>query len=178
MTAELREELSTILSVLALNALFLAVMALVLWPLGQLALAWTLVKGFAVLWLAVLASVVLLVIIQRIARVDQDTHFRTYVISNLVVSIPLIIAWSAFDALAVRGAMTGQAWWLAALLAVAGLLASYVGFAVVTAFYQGSIYRLVNLPLAAVSYLVFLAWPAAAWALMGWFLGPLGMAWP
>ncbi len=45
---------------------------------------------------------------------------------------------------------------------------SVARFAVTTAFYCGSIYKVVDLPLALIAYLVFAAWPAAARALYGW----------
>ena len=54
-----------------------------------------------------------------------------------------------------------------------GLLSSYLAFAVATSFYQGSIYKVVALPLALIAYLAFCLWPAAARAIYGWFFALL-----
>jgi len=50
-----------------------------------------------------------------------------------------------------------------------GLLSCYVAFNVVSAFYTGQIYKLVNLAVALVSFAAFCVWPSAARASFGWF---------
>ena len=60
-----------------------------------------------------------------------------------------------------RHSATDSAYWIAAVLNVIGFLSIYVAFAVVTSFYSGGVYKVVTLPLALISYLVFAAWPAA-----------------
>lgn len=72
-------------------------------------------------------------------RVDTDTHFDTYVISNLAHSVFVLAGWSAFAALTVRSLVPGTPLWLAAILWLVGLLSSHVAFMVLTSFYPGQV---------------------------------------
>lgn len=58
---------------------------------------------------------------------------------------------------------------------VVGGLASYMAFVVVTAFYKGSLYKIVTLPLVMVSYVFFAVWPGPDEILYGWFFAFFGM---
>jgi hypothetical protein len=166
-----QKELFGVLYATALNALFLALTALLLWPLGRAALALRLAKGYWVFWIVIQLSAVLLILFRRVFRIDLDTHFDAYVISALAVCSFLQAGWSAFAALTVRSFAADASAWVASGLYFAGFLSSYVAFAALSAFYEGSLYRLINLPLALVSFILFAAWPAAARALYGWFFG-------
>ena len=44
----------------------------------------------------------------------------------------------------------------------------------VGAFYQGTLYKFVNGPLALISYIVFAVWPALGRAIYGWFFAFFG----
>jgi hypothetical protein len=44
----------------------------------------------------------------------------------------------------------------------------------VGAFYQGTLYKMVNGPLALISYILFAEWPALARAIYGWFFSVFG----
>ncbi len=138
-----------------LNLLFVALTALGLWPMGRAALAFSLGKGYAVFWIVVWASVMLLSAAERVLRLDPDTHYRSSISVNLFVSAFLVAGWSAFAALAVRGSATDAPVWVAAMLYVIGFLSSYLAFVVATAFYSGGVYKVVDLPLALVGYLGF-----------------------
>jgi hypothetical protein len=85
-----------------------------------------------------------------------------YVISNLAVSCLLQVSWSAFAALTIHGFVGGVPVWTVILLYLVGALSCLIAFFAVSSFYQGAIYKLVSLPLALVSFLVFSAWPAAS----------------
>ncbi len=170
-----RREATEVLITLGLNALFLALTALVFWPLGKAALALLWAKGYAVYWLAVVMSVLLLSLLERLFRVDIDTQYKVYVGLNLVVSAVLGAGWSAFGALAVGHAAAGSTVWVAGVLYFVGGLASYVAFIVETAFYKGGLYKVVTLPLALVSYLLFAVWPTVGGVLYGWFFAFFGM---
>ena len=170
-----RREATEGLIVFGLNALFLALAALVLWPLDKAALALLWAKGYAVYWLAVGMSVLLLTLLERLFRVDIETHYKVYVGLNLVVSAVLGAGWSAFGALAVGRAAAGSTVWVAGVLYLVGGLASYVAFVVATAFYKGGLYKVVMLPLVLVSYLLFAAWPTVGWVLYGWFFAFFAM---
>jgi hypothetical protein len=91
------------------------------------------------------------------------------VILALVVSVFLQAGWSAFAALTVHSFVVGTPAWVVLILYLVGLLSSYVASAVVCALFVGNIYRLVNLPLGVMSFILFSVWPAAGRAIYGWF---------
>ncbi len=154
---------------LGLNLIFLALIALLLWPLGQSVLAVRLTKGYGILWVVAVLTAVLLYRVQRFFRVDADTHADAFVLSNLAHSVFLLAGWSAFAALTVHSFVAGAPVWVAALLWFVGLLASYVACTILSPFYQGIVYKMVNAPLALISFLVFAVWPASGRASYGWF---------
>jgi hypothetical protein len=154
---------------LALNLLFLGLVALLLWSLGGPALAARLGKGYAVLWCATAFTAVSAGVIQAFLRLDVNDNFNLYVAPGVASGIVLSAGWSAFAALTVSGFAAGTPSWVTLVLYFVGFLASFVGYMVVSSFYQGHLYKFINLPLALVSFLVFAAWPAAGRALYGWF---------
>jgi hypothetical protein len=107
---------------------------------------------------------------QSFLGVDKDWDFDAFLYSNLAVAVVLVTCWSAFVALNVRD-FAGAPFWPAALVYVVGFLSSFVGWMVVSAFFQGIFYKLVNLPVVFGCYILFALWPAAARFLYGWFFG-------
>ncbi|HWS89406.1 MAG TPA: hypothetical protein VN282_20700 [Pyrinomonadaceae bacterium] len=164
-----QKEVFNYLFAVVLNAVFVALAALLLWPAGKAATALTLARGFWALWTALIISGALVVLLQRLFRVDMYSHGDAYIVSGLVVGGLHQAGWSAFAALAAREAAAGAPLWLAAVLYFVGLLSCLVALHVVSAFYMGSIYRMTNLIVAAASLLLFCVWPAAARTLFGWF---------
>ena len=157
-----QKEIFEYLFAVAVNAAFVALAALVLWPLSKAALALQLAKGYWVFWIALIVTAVMLKVVQRLFRVDLDSHFDAFVISALAVSGFLQVAWSAFAALTVDGFVAGTSGWPVGVLYLIGLLSCWVAYVAVSALYMGSLYKLVNLGLAVVSFIVFSVWPAAA----------------
>jgi hypothetical protein len=166
---EKQKDLFEAIVALALNLLFLALIALLLWPLDRLPLALSLAKGSGVLWIAAGVAFVLVLRIQRLFGVNLYDHPDAYVRSNLVVSCFLQAGWAAFAALAVRSFVPGLPAWSVALLYVAGAASCLMAYFVVSSFYQGTVYKLISLPLALAGFLVFSVWPASGRALYGWF---------
>ena len=166
-----QKDLFEVVVALVLNILFLALAALLLWPLDRLRLALDLAKGYGVLW--VVTSIVAPWVrwLHRRLRMDLYHRANVYILSNLAVSCLLQVAWSAFAALAVRSFVTGVPVWAAILLYVVGVLSCLSAFFAVSAFYQGHIYKLLSMPIALVGFLVFSVWPASGGAVFGWFLG-------
>jgi len=157
---------------IALNLVFLALSALLLWPLDRAeTMAFRLAKGYVLLWLIVSLAATLLNLIQRFSRVNIYDHADAYVNSNLAVSCFLQAGWSAFAALVVRDSLAaaGTPVWLVVVLYLAGILSCFVAFNVVSAFYQGQIYRIISLPLAFVSFIIFSLWPMLARVTYGRF---------
>ena len=164
-----QKELFEYLYANVLNVVFLAVTALVLWPMGQAMTSWRLAKGYWIFWIVLIWTAIILYLCQRIFRIDIDSHYDIYVISALLLSGFLQLGWSAFAALVIHNAFASAPTWIDAVLFIVGLCSSYVACAIESAFYMGSIYRLVNLILAILSYLIFILWPRSARTLYGWF---------
>ena len=164
-----RKELFDYLFAVALNAVFLALAALLLWPFGKAATALGLARGFWAFWTAMILLTMLVALVHRLFRIDIHSHPDAYVILGLVVSGVLQAGWSAFAALTVGGATTGASVWTAVVLYFVGLLSCWVALNIISTNYAGSIYRMVNLVLAPASFALFCVWPTAARALFGWF---------
>jgi hypothetical protein len=153
----------------ALNIAFLALAALLLWPLGRPVLAFRLAKGYGVLWVVICVIAILVNRIQKLFRVNLYDHANAYVNSNLAVTCFLQAGWAAFAALTVQGFVAGAPNWFVVVLYSVGGLSCLIAFFAVTSFYQGHIYKLISLPLALVSFIVFSVWPASGRAVYGWF---------
>lgn len=145
-----------------LNLIFLALAALLLWPLGAATLAYRMAKGFLLFWLVVFVATAFHHKAQEFFRVNMYDHPDAYVNSNVAVSGLLQAGWSAFAALSVGGAAAGAPLWTASALYLAGALSCLAAFSIVGAFYYGHVYKFINLALALVGFAVFSAWPAAA----------------
>lgn len=164
-----QKELFEYLFAIVLNAGFLALIALVLWPMGRAALAWRLTKAYWIFWTAVIVVSSVLALVQRIVRMDLYSHYNAYVVSGLALSGFLQVGWSAFVAPVFQESVAGAPVWMTVILYVIGVLSCYVASVIVGAFYMGGLYKMVNLPLAIVSFIVFSVWPNAGTAIYGWF---------
>ena len=166
---EEQKELFDYLFAIVLNAVFLVLVALLLWPLGRMGLAWRLAKAYWIFWTAVIVVASLVALAHRVFRMDLDSHANAYVITGLVTGGFLQVGWSAFVALIVHDAVAGASVWMGIVLYVIGLVSCWVAAVIVAAFYLGTLYRMVNLALAAASFVVFSVWPAAGAVIYGWF---------
>jgi hypothetical protein len=164
-----QNDLFEFLVALILNILFLALSALLLWPLGRLMLALGLAKGYGILWIVIFVTAVLLNGIQRFFRMNIYEHFNAYVISTLAASCFLQMGWSVFAALTVNSFVTGVPIWIVVILYLTGGLSCLIAFFAVSSIYQGQIYKLISLPLALVGFLVFSLWPATGRVIYEWF---------
>ncbi|HWN12176.1 MAG TPA: hypothetical protein VNO50_23335 [Pyrinomonadaceae bacterium] len=153
----------------ALNLVFLALTALVLWPLDKATMAFRLAKGYWLFWILMVVTSGVLLMFQRILRMDLYSRFDAYVISSLVLSGFLQAGWSAFAVLLIRNFLADANGWAVVIVYALGVLSCYVASVIVGAFYMGGLYRMVNLALAIVSFIVFSLWPAAGRAIYGWF---------
>jgi hypothetical protein len=164
-----QKELFDYLFAIVLNAVFIALTTLLLWPLGRASMALQLAKGYWMFWTAVIVTACMLVLAQRIFRMDLYSHYDAYVISGLAVSGFVQVGWSAFAAPLLRDFVIDAPVWMVIILYAVGVLSCYVACVIVGAFYMGGIYRLVNLGLVMVSFIVFSVWPAAGGTIYGWF---------
>jgi len=164
-----QKEFFDYLIAIVLNVVFLALTALLLWPLGGAKIALRLAKGYWIFWAVLIVTASLLVLVQRIFRMDLYSRFNAYVISGFVLSGFLQVGWSAFAALVMDNSVSGAPIWKKIILYTIGGVSSYVASVIMAAFYTGSLYRMVNLMVAIVSFIVFSVWPAAGGAIYGWF---------
>ena len=167
---ELREAALDFRILWVLILALLGVITLLLWPLGELKLAFSLARGMGVLYVTTYVVFLVVLIIQKFFRVDIDDRVDAFLLSNLAVSALLHVGWAAFAALAVRAAAAGEPVWRAAILWLIGLFTCWMAYNVVGTWYSGRFYRYKNLPLAAASFAVFALWPAAARFLFGWYV--------
>lgn len=149
--------------------LFFALSALVLWPLGRATMTLRLMKGYWLFGIVLYATSIVVILIQRMFRLDIDSHVDAYIISGLAVSGFLQAGWSAFAALTIHGFTAGAPPWVVCILYVVGFLSCYVAFTVVSTLYVGSLYRQTNVLLAFASFVIFSVWPAGGRAIYGWF---------
>lgn len=161
--------LSDVFIAAVLNLVFLLLVALPLWALDRWALALRLAKGYYIFWAVFILTAVLVDRIQRLLRVDADTHIDAFVLSNFAHCVLMLTGWSAFAALAVREFTAGSPVWVSSVLYFVGFLSSHVAFIVIISVYTGRIYKLVNACAALVSFVVFALWPAGGRAVFGWF---------
>lgn len=156
-----------------LTLVFLGLSALLLWPFGKAALTIHLAKGYGLFWVVLALTSWVVSLLYRVLRIETDPPSTTYVVTNLCVSAFLQAGWSAFAALTVRNLMEASTGTTVALWVV-GFVSSYVGFVIAGVFYQGTLYKLINAPLALFSYVVFAVWPALGRAIYGWFFAIFG----
>lgn len=156
---EEQKNLFEFLVAVCLTLLFLALAALLLWPAERLELVAGLGKGYGFLWAVLWGTAALAGLLQRLLRMNLYDRSNAYVITGLILGGALQVGWSAFAARMVHGSLAGTGFWAAAALHVVGALSCVAALFVISTIFQGAIYRLVNLPLALVSFLVFSIWP-------------------
>ena len=164
-----QKEFFDYLFAIVLNAVFLLLIALLLWPLGRVTMAFSFAKGYWIFWTAVILISSILVVVQRIFRLDLDSHFDAYVISGLIVGGFLQVGWSAFLAPLLHNFVADASVWATIILYAVGIVSCYVACVIVGAFYMGTLYKFANLILALVSFIVFSVWPIAGRVMYGWF---------
>lgn len=164
-----QKELFEYLFAIVLNAVFVGLIALLLWPMGRATLAFRLAKGYWYFWSVLIVVAALMVLVQRIFRMDLYSHPNAYVNSGLAVSGFVQAGWSAFAALVISSAITNSSTVVTIVLYAIGVVSTYVASVVVGVFFMGGIYRMVNMILALVSFIVFSIWPPAGDTLYGWF---------
>src|SRR5215216_2832418 len=119
---------------IVLNAVFLVLIALLLWPLGKATMAYRLAKGYWLFWTTVIVSASVLALLHRIFRMDLYEHFAAYVISGLIVSGFVQIGWAAFAAPVVHDFIADAPIWITVILYAIGVVSCWVACVIVAAF--------------------------------------------
>jgi hypothetical protein len=142
-------------AIIALTLTFLAIMALLLWPAGHIALAGQFALGFAVLWFATLAVSACGRIASRLFRMNVYDRAYAYIAFHLACSGALILAWVVFTASTLHAALALFNLAAQIALVLAGAVAVYFGQSIITLFYSGTIYTLAVFVLAIAGYGIF-----------------------
>jgi hypothetical protein len=124
-------------------------------------------KGFGLFWVVVVVVYALAAWVQRRLRVDLYSHPDAFVVSNLLVSGLLMLAWTAFAALVAHDAAASAGLWLAGVLYLFGLLSGVVACQVLGSFYSGQVYKFACLLIACAGFALFAVWPTAARTIFG-----------
>lgn len=152
------------------SVLFLALSALLLWPVDRAPLAWHLFKGYCLFLILLSTTFWVMQLSVRVFRVETNPSDKRYLVTSLALGAFLQVGWAAFAALAVNHFIAGSPTWLVVALWIIGFVSTYVALVWAGLFYQGEIYKFVNGPLGIVSYVVFAMWPFVGHMLFGWFL--------
>jgi len=164
-----QKEFFDYLFALVVNILFVALLMLLLWPLGRVNMAVRLAKGYWMFWTVLIMTSTVLALVQSYCRIDLYEHHNVYVISALTLGGIVQVGWSAFAAPVICSFAVNASLWVAVVLYVAGVVSAYVASIIVGSYYSGGLYRMVNSALALLSFLVFIVWPTAGLAMYGWF---------
>lgn len=165
-----QKDLFEVLVALVLNIIFLILSGLLLWPLDRLILAVDLAKGYGLFWIALFVTTAVLHWLQRLFRMNMYDRANAFLLSTLAVSCLLQVGWAAFAALLVHNLITDTTVWIGVILYLVGGLSCLIAFFVVGAIYQGTIYKLISLPITLISFIIFSVWPESSRMLMGWLV--------
>ena len=149
---------------------FLFVAGLVLWPMGYKSLYGAIAWGYVVFWAVLFLGYLMLLAMQRIFRIESDPPSNAFVLTNLAAGAAIQAGWAAFAVLAVRRSLLDLSLIKAVTLWAVGLASTYVAFVNVSAFFRGSIYRMINAFTALAAFIVFGLFPTTATMAYGWFL--------
>lgn len=163
-----QKEFFDYLFALVMNIVFVAVIVLLLWPLGRVHIAVRLAKGYWMFWTVLIVTSAVLVQVQRYFRINLYDRYNAYVISGLALGGIVQIGWSAFAAPVIGSFAANASIWVAIVLYGVGLVSAYVASVIVGSYYTGGLYRMVNPVLAIVSFIVFSVWPTAGLTIYGW----------
>jgi hypothetical protein len=148
---------------------YLLVALLVTLVLGRVELAWVLTKGFLLLWVLLFVEQAVQSFVQRVLRLSELEHWGL-VLFNLLLTLVLCLAWSAFVSLEVTRAVADMGWLGIGVLHLLGLIGAWLGFGAITSFFTGTLYRMTGLAVAVLGYVGFAIFPNLAQGICGWFV--------
>lgn len=166
--ADEQRPLYEFLVALAVNLVFLLIVTLIVLPLDRFELARRLAFGYVVFWIALAVTVFLLILGQKILRLGEYSHFNTFVFSNFAHLLVLLAFWSAYAALIASSSGAGAPVWVAVVMYALCFLSCGIASTITGAFYFGTLYRVIALPFALVTFIIFAFWQTGAQCLAGW----------
>ncbi len=154
-----KSAITDFLIALLISLVFFVVAGALLWFAGQTVFLGQLAGAYVLFCFGVLAVSLIGMLIMQLARVNFHDHFNTYVILNVALGALPVVLWSAFAARLAANGAGGFSALSAALLHVCGFLSCYTAYTVVTSQFNGTLYRMILLPLALIGYVVFAVFP-------------------
>lgn len=141
--------------IVGINILFVAIAAWVCWLMGHVAFIGPLVLGFVGLWAAMIVITTLLAVIARYNRqFNMYDRAALYLGANIITSAVPLLAFVAYIVMQAHQAVLGAGWIERLALYGVGFLASYIAHAIVTVFFNGQLYAIINLFIALIGYLL------------------------
>lgn len=166
MNDDFKNAMGNMLIIVVINIAFLLLAGFALWLFGAAERALGLAGGFGMLWLTLFGVSVLGAVVERALRFSIDHRTVGFITVNLLTSVPLTLLWAIFlGAWARAGVEAGHS---AILLYLAGFIAAFIGYAVVTSLHTGTIYALACLPAAMIGFVVFALIPGPGQSMFGW----------
>lgn len=154
----MKKEASLLPYALLLNVIYVGIFGLTHYFLGSHLDLYAVVYDNVLLWVLLFVSIQVVSLLCKVFRWSNDATvpliINVFIVIILLLLSGLLLAWytqASFEALGT---------WQRGVLHVLGFLYAYLMFAVVTSFYTGSIFKLVGLAVALLSYLVFAFFPA------------------
>jgi len=140
---------------LAINVIFLIVATLASGLMGRAAIIGPMVLGFAALWAAMIVITTLLAALARYdRRFNVYDRAPLYLGINLLASAGPLLIFAAYMALQAHQSALGSSWAERLAIYMVGFFASYIAHAIVTLFFDGQFYALINLFIALMGYLL------------------------
>ena len=125
-------------------------------------MVWSLVKGYYVFWIVLYWTAAILVLFNRVAKIEIDSNFNAYVISALAASSFLQAGWSSFAAATVQSFVADTSILISAVLYVVGFISCYVTSGCLFA-YRGSLKQSI-FPFTVT--ILFCLWPSSGSCLL------------
>ena len=149
---ENQKDLFEVLFAIGLTLVFLLVTTVIFLSLGKPSFVLQIGRGYLLLWGLLLFVVGVTNRVHDYFKINIYDHANVFLVSNLLASCGLQIAWAIFVALSVHRFCSTASLLVTIVINGMALLSSLVRFYVVSAFYQGHLYRFVSLPLALLTF--------------------------
>ncbi len=107
---------------------------------GQVGLAWILTKEQENLWLVLPLITEVQHFFLRLIGANLYQKYQIFFGSHILVVTLLCLIWTAFHALQIKNQLDNQNWFGTSTLYILSLLSSWIGFSVITSFYNGTLY--------------------------------------
>lgn len=153
-----QKDLFEVLFAIVLTIVFVAIALLICWSIGRSSFGFQLLRGYSLLWGFLLIVVAITHRIHEFFKINIYDHGNVFLVSNVLASCLLQIGWSIYIALSIDRFGSGATLIVTTGMYGVAVFSCLVSFYVVSAFYQGHLYRFVSLPLALLTFVIATVW--------------------